>query len=446
MARFKIHTLSLKNGPADGPVYIYDTTDSTLVDSATGNPVVAANKLPYKDADRVSSDNPLGKSSPRTLKIQLGLSCNFTCEYCSQRFVPHQDEGNPDKVAGFVAGLDGWVTTPPERIEFWGGEPLVYVKTLKPLAEAVRAKYPDAGFFMVTNGSLLTKDLNQWLDDMGFVIAISHDGPGQHVRGPDPLADPDTKEAILDLWNRLGSKNRISFNAMLNKHNTSRAAIQKFFSDLLGVPNPPIGEGDVIDAYDEGGAANSFDHEEAVEFRKQAFGEIRSGLASSFSTVSKRVVDFVETLRTGKPDRAVGQKCGMDSPDNLTVDLNGDVITCQNVSAAATNPAGVPHKMGNVSNMSEVKLAAATHWSHRDECPKCPMLHICKGSCMFLSGPLWEASCNNSFANAVPIFAAAIEYLTGNVPMAIEGPQREDRQFLWENTTPRKKFIEIKAV
>jgi uncharacterized protein len=136
----------------------------------------------------------------------------------------------------------------------------------------------------------------------------------------------------------------------------------------------------------------------------------------------------------------------MDSPDNITVDLNGDVITCQNVSAVATNPAGVPHKMGNVAAMADVKLSAATHWAHRDECPKCPMLHICKGSCMFLSGPLWEASCNNAFANAVPIFAAAIEVLTGNVPVAIEGPQREDRQFLWENTTPRRKFIEIKAV
>jgi uncharacterized protein len=56
------------------------------------------------------------------------------------------------------------------------------------------------------------------------------------------------------------------------------------------------------------------------------------------------------------------------------------------------------------------------------------MLQICKGACMFLQGPLWEASCENAYSDALPIFAAGIEFLTGLVPVHIEGELREDRK------------------
>ncbi len=47
---------------------------------------------------------------------------------------------------------------------------------------------------------------------------------------------------------------------------------------------------------------------------------------------------------------------------------------------------------------------------------------------MFLQGPLWEASCENAYSDALPIFAAGIEFLTGLVPVHIEGELREDRK------------------
>jgi len=39
----------------------------------------------FAQVARVAKDKPLGKSrAPRVLKIQLGLSCNYACSYCSQ--------------------------------------------------------------------------------------------------------------------------------------------------------------------------------------------------------------------------------------------------------------------------------------------------------------------------------------------------------------------------
>ncbi|NBS40798.1 MAG: Fe-S oxidoreductase, partial [Betaproteobacteria bacterium] len=252
------------------------------------------------------------------------MSCNYECEYCSQRFVPRVAETNPTEVHAFVAGLDGWVTMPPERIEFWGGEPLVYIKTLRPLAHALRRKYPAAGFSVITNGSLLNADINQWLDDMGFSVGISHDGPGQHVRGPDPLDDPEKRAAILDLYRRLAPNRRVSFNAMLNRANISRAAIQQFFTDLTGDPGVMIAEGAFVDAYDPGGLALSLSSDEAHSFRRTAFQEIRQGKADRVSGARDRVASFVNSIRLQRPASSVAQKCGMDHTDSIAVDLRGN--------------------------------------------------------------------------------------------------------------------------
>lgn len=381
-----------------------------------------------KQVFATSKDTPARKDSPRILKISLGLSCNYECEYCSQRFVPRAAETNPAEVQSFIDGLDEWVTLPPERIEFWGGEPLVYIKTLRPLAQLLRSKYPSAHFSVITNGSLLNAEVNEWLDDMGFSVGISHDGPGQHVRGPDPLDDPEKRAAIMDLYQRLAPKGRVSFNAMLNRSNISRAAIQRFFTDLTGDPEVMIAEGGFVDAYDPGGLALSLPASEAHEFRRSSFQEIRQGKADRVSGARDRVASFINSLRLQRTATSVSQKCGMDSTEAIAVDLRGNVLTCQNVSTQSTAPNGESHRIGHVSTLASVKLRTATHWSKRDECPMCPVLHICKGACMFLEGPLWEASCNNAYSDALPIFASGIEFLTGLVPVFIDGDLPEDRK------------------
>ncbi len=410
---------------------LYDNMDSTLTD-LQGRSVVqtvdASLRAPSVTAPVTSRETPLGKTSPRVLKISLGLSCNYSCEYCSQRFVARNVETNPEDISGFLASLDTWVLNPPDAIEFWGGEPLVYIKTLKPLANALREKFPVARFSVITNGSLLSPDINQWLDGLGFTVSVSHDGPGQHVRGPDPLNDPQSRDAILELYRRLAPEGRFSFNAMLNRENQSRAAIQSFFEGLTGDVSVQIGEGGFVDAYDAGGIALSLRPEEFHSFRRQAFHDIRHGKAGRISSVRDRVMSFVNSLRFERSASSLGQKCGMDRLDSIAVDLKGNVLTCQNVSAAAMAPNGESHRIGHTSRMNDVALKTATHWSHRKDCPDCPMLQICKGACMFLQGPLWEASCDNAYSDALPIFASGIEFMTGLVPVHIEGELREDRK------------------
>jgi uncharacterized protein len=408
-----------------------------------------------------------GKKDLKTVKIQLGLSCNFECDYCNQRFVPHADQTNPDDVDPFVANMDSWYEGGSDGFgkgtyfEFWGGEPFVYWKTMKPLAEAINKKYPNARMSVITNGSLLDLEKNEWLERYNFGVAVSHDGPGQPVRGPDPFDDPQSKEGIIDLYKRLAPKGMFSFNSMINSKNTSRAEIEKFFFNFIETEIGEkykqfltIGEGAFVDAYDEGGMANSLlDGEEDVSYRNKALEELRTGSVTRFSVIGQKVGGFIDTIANGTRVESVPQKCGMDKSDNIALDLNGNVLTCQNVSAVSNNPAGVSHKLGHISDLSSSRLDSATHWSDRKDCPNCPVIHICKGACMFLTGPLWDASCDNAFSDNIVPFCIAIEELTGCIPEYIEGPQREDRKdiFWWVKGKPEKvrkpkKIIPIMAV
>jgi uncharacterized protein len=454
---FKIHALTPDK--QNTVIYYYDQHTSTLTDEV-GAPVVPLvesvefDRSSFKQFKSVSKHNPGKKSSePEVLKISLGLSCNYSCEYCSQRFVPHSDSTNQDDIDEFLSMLFKNITKPPQRIQFWGGEPFVYWKTFKPLAEKIKEHWGEEPIFsVITNGTLLDEEKNEWLDRLNFSVGISHDGPGYHARGLDPLFDPEKKKHIMDLVQRLKPKKRISINAVLHKANRSRADVQAFLTSVFG-EDINIGEGEYIDSYDEGGYDSMMDTvDDHFAFRKQAIYDIRNGLAKNFNVVHIKIHEFIKSLQSGRPSYALGQKCGMDKPEHLAVDLKGNVVTCQNVSAAAVSHNGESHKLGHLTDLDSVELKTATHWANKDKCKACPVLQLCKGSCMFLEGNLWEESCNSSYSGNIVFLAAGIESVTGNIPVFIDGeglPEERKDIFNLMNKQygiAKKKFIPIAQV
>lgn len=439
MARFKLHC----RHPLIGGAFAlyYDNQTSALTDDQ-GRPATAVEVKRYSEFGlAVSADAPGRKTGKATfLKIQMGLSCNYSCTYCSQRFVPRAAAMSLKDAEAFLEKLPSWFSGGKDglgagvTVQFWGGEPLVYWAALKLLAEGMRARYPNIRLSTITNGSLLTPEIVEWLDAMGFTLAMSHDGPGQATRGPDPMADPQQRAIILDLYRRLRPQGRMSISAMLHKDSQSRAAIARWLAEAFEDETIMISEGGFVDAYDEGGLASSLPAEDAVAFRVKAFEDLRSGAAQNFEIAHSKIQDFITSIRTARPASSLGQKCGMDRPDIMAVDLKGRVMTCQNVSAVAPAPNGQRHMLGTVDDLDRVELRSATHWSKRPDCATCPVLQLCRGACMFLEGENWAASCANSYSTAIPFLAAAVEVLTSLIVERIEpldAPLPQDRQWLW---------------
>ena len=450
--KFTIHA---DNGADDRMVFLYDNETNTL---STESGFVFEDTEQLKTVNHGPVSVPFDKytglkksKSVQLLKIQLGLSCNYSCNYCSQRFVERADETSKKDVDSFMKKLENLEFDEAKglKIEIWGGEPLVYIKTIFPLVEALQKKFikweNKPHFSMITNGSLLTDEICDWLYNNQFSVAISHDGPGQSVRGPDPFTDPEKKDTVLRFYRRMRKQNRISFNSMLNVNNMSRGHIFEWFKEFTGDEYVPLGEGGIIDAYDADGMKNALstkaDH---FKFRKTAFKDIFATNGNiGFGQIIQKIDSFTRMVLTHRPAEVLSQKCGMDEENTLAVDLRGNVITCQNVSSTATAMNGMQHMSGNIVNMDAVSIKSSTHWRNRPDCAACPVLHICQGACMFLDGDFWDTSCNNAYSDAIPLFALSIHKMTGYMPSYIDAdhlpPERRD---IWGDMLEHEEFVQ----
>jgi uncharacterized protein len=455
-----------KHGTNEKRTFFYDNMTNTLKDEfgvTFEYPDLPANSMEgHKEYIPFSKDLPLKKSrSIQTLKIQLGLSCNYSCDYCSQKFVERAPETNKKDIDAFMEKLDAMEFDEGKglRLEFWGGEPFVYWKTLKPLVESIREKFKSweqkPVYTIITNGSILNDEIIDWLMMNDFVVGISHDGPGQSVRGPDPFDDPEQRETILGFYRMMTRlKKGFSFNAMLNSKNRSRKEIYDWFVKLTGDPYVHLGEGGIVDAYDEDGITSSLQtKQEHFEFRKTAFKDIYSTNGQiGFNQIIQKIDGFTQSVLSHADAKYLGQKCGMDEENTIAIDLRGNVLTCQNVSSLEIGKNDEPHLGGNIADYDNIKITTSTHWSNRKECPECPVLHLCKGACMFLDKKFWDISCANSYSDNVALFALSIHKMTGFIPTLIKSPTLPlERQDIFgtvfeHKEEPKRKIIPIKVV
>lgn len=457
---FEIHA---ERNAQDKKIFYYDNETNCLTD-ADGKlfeypSIVKPQREEYQSFDK---HRPLKKSrSIQLLKIQMGLSCNYSCDYCSQKFVERATETSKKDIDAFLEKLEvlEFDETKGLKVEFWGGEPFVYWKTFKPLAEALRDKFKDwkrrPNFSVITNGSILTDEIIDWLMKMNFSVSISHDGPGQHVRGPDPFVDPEKKKQILGFYRQMTRlKKGFSFNPMLNAQNISRKRIYDWFVEFTGDPNVVLGEGGIVDSYDADGMQNSLQtKQQHFDFRRTAFGDIFStGGQIGFRMQLDKIDGFIRNVLAHDESKYLGQKCGMDDEHTLAIDLRGNVMTCQNVSSLETGKNGESHLGGNLADYDAVEIKTSTHWSNRAECPKCPVLHLCKGACMFLDKEFWDVSCANAYSDNVALFALAVEKITGYIPTLIKQDELpRERQDIFgtiyeHKEDTKKKIIPIKII
>jgi len=364
-------------------------------------------------APRAAKNNPLGKSQrPRTLKIQMGLSCNYACSYCNQAMqIDDAIVSTLGDVERFLAQLETWIEAAPEKIELWGGEPFVYWAKLRRLVPALHARFPEARFSIITNGSLLKREKLDFIARYDIGIGISHDGPGQPLRGPDPLDDPEKRRWIETLLAERPGK--VSINTVLTRENYSLEDIATWFRDRLGKGATLALEG-VVNTYDAATLLGSGAFKEG-DLRNLS-DEVFYALANDPGAfgLGERLREFTRSLIERRPVTALGQKCGMDREDDIAVDLLGNVMTCQNTGAKGE------HRIGHIEAFGDIALDTATHFAFRPECMACPVVQLCKGSCMFLEGEFFAQSCRNEYAYNLGILRAVLYHLTGLMLARVE--------------------------
>lgn len=115
----------------------------------------------------------------KSVTIYLGSRCNMNCAYCHRETDPDEVKGLPPE---FYKRLQKMERDGPLTVKFMGGEPTLYMGTIRNVVEVV----PGAHFAVATNG----KDLERYLPFFAqhqFKIALSYDGGERDLRGFDPL-------------------------------------------------------------------------------------------------------------------------------------------------------------------------------------------------------------------------------------------------------------------
>lgn len=104
-----------------------------------------------------------------TIFILLGTACNMSCRHCSQlpvRVSSAQTTRCSEELLDAIAEWSKQVDF-KRTIWFWGGEPLLYLDTIKDIVSRLEAKGADLQYTTTTNGLLLTK---QVADEYGLFV------------------------------------------------------------------------------------------------------------------------------------------------------------------------------------------------------------------------------------------------------------------------------------
>lgn len=119
--------------------------------------------------------------------LLLGPACNMTCRHCSQTPVKNCFDMSPNggelaqDVKDFIVK---WSKLPwkygahnPRRLYFWGGEPLLYWKTIKKLVLEFEALGVDISYRIFSNGLLLNKEVVEFCNEHDIWFIMSYDAP-----------------------------------------------------------------------------------------------------------------------------------------------------------------------------------------------------------------------------------------------------------------------------
>lgn len=368
-----------------------------------------------KEAPVYGPSAPITKKAKllNKLRIQLGMACNYNCSYCLQAAFrsPLDRVPNAQSIDAFFEKIQsaGIHLAPNGCVELWGGEPLVYWKTLRILIPRLRQEYgDDVVIKMITNGSLLTRELIDFFNAHRVVIGISHDGPGFSLRdAEDPLFDPETKDAWKYLF-KTSSEIGIpmSFVCVLSPQNCNLDEVREFF-DRNFSPNVAVFFEGVVSYSGAQQKGCAFDQESARKLDSSIFKAIVTQ-PGKWPTLDEEARILIRRFIHRAHVKAIPGRCDEMRKNTLTVNLNGEIGSCHN------RPVNF-WKIGDLSTFPTISNGNMMHWSLRPACSKCFLLSSCKGGCPHLSNEELRQCCSNEYVYHAAIFGAVWYLLTGKI-------------------------------
>lgn len=357
-------------------------------------------------------------NNPKNLRIVLGHACNFRCKYCSQQHAK-KAEVTEENIVNFLRLCDEKLDYSQLRlIQFWGGEPLLYWDPIRRFIKEFKARRPEVGFSMVTNGSLITDEVVKDIldvEDFGFIL--SHDGPGQSLRGIDPLRKGSkTRECLLeiartkntgDLYRVYSNQGRnFAVNPVITSASPSLLQLVQWYDENIGMA-VPIAECIPMIPIQPGTEQYAPYWKEPRRYEAMITRTFNSLPLERFDNYKLMYDLFVNKLVD--PNFSVNRTkalCFTTDPFLLTVDIDGNILPCQTFNKNDTLMDGSSANCGNLRDAPDAhgkreqlteSMPPIHNWDDitrvTSGCDKCPGLSMCMGGCPYISDDAHRVDC-----------------------------------------------------
>lgn len=327
------------------------------------------------------------KPCVHTVFVMLGHDCNLSCRYCLQHDVVTEQLStniNPDLV-NFIAELadtcDGRL-----RVQFYGGEPLVYWSSIVKVVNELTSLHANAAFSMITNGKLLTSDKVEFINANFDGISVSWDGRGSlTTRGYNVVAD--NREQLFRLTN-------LCLSGVLSAYSYPLDLIKDFevvnaeYLEATG-RTLMLNIDELLDVNLQNHDLKDFDFAklqgQVVEICQEYLDHVLTN-----RSMSKPRLTWIETkVNNARAGLSSGlrqfARCG-NGYSVLNIDLDGNMYNCHNTSArVGTIYDDAQTIFGNAARLDQTER-------NNTRCSACPVRSICASGC-----PLVEIDARRDF-------------------------------------------------
>ena len=332
------------------------------------------------------------------LRLKLGDACNARCAYCIQGDHPPLVRPGHKALQALLACVALQCDRDPHlnRFTFWGGEPLLYYPAIQALTAAILRLRPGAEFSLTTNGLLLDEAKADFFLDHRFTVSISHDGPGQNLRGADPLAEGSASRRAAEKL-LAARPDRLSINPIFTRGNPGQRAVLDWFTARFG-PSLRLGEACPCWPVDQASAACAMPEAELPAYAARFLADLLEDpdLIRRYPVYRQAVGAFLLGLRDGGPVPP-GGPCHAFRPEPGTALLDGRVLVCHNAAPAHVFPTGLSNTRGLLGQ--DLAPLDLPDWRTRDggRCRSCPVLPLCRGGCPMVDDAQWARQCPQRF-------------------------------------------------
>lgn len=365
----------------DTKVLFYNSINSNLLD-------IDKKKIHIPDSFSMLD---MGYMGYKRISISLGLKCNMSCNYCVQSKIPKE---NTDfiKIDKIISDLENRDLT-NTMIEFWGGEPLLYLEEIKYIISNLKNK--PMVFCITTNGTLLTIEIVKYLLENNVIFCFSHDAQAQNNRGKETLDNINVIDSINYILNNkpltLDYFNTIKFNSVLTKGNYNSDLRKTYFASKLGRPKEDIilhGEGVVYNIKPELKIVDT------DNLRHEIIKDIKNNGIENYKPYYRKVHRFFISIKNNYKLSDITTKCGIDRPSYEVISTNGKELTCH-----------------NFDKPFEIKM-----FHDNPGCSECIVAHLCRGGCPAIpkDSEIFKMNCKIKYEENLAILIASLEMLYNN--------------------------------